>query len=203
MTMTFTDIYMPPRLLAPGGAPAGHTTHQQRYDPVSYGNPAHLLRTLAESGLTGRGGAAFPTYRKLVAVAEAGRRTGRAPVVVGNGAEGEPASHKDKTLLRLSPHLVLDGLQLAAEAVGAGRRTLPSKTARPRWKRHSPSAATRCPCGSYESRSASSPASHRPSPSTSPGRPHCPATSTLRSANRVCAGPRPSSRTSRRSRTSP
>ncbi|WP_371545279.1 NADH-quinone oxidoreductase subunit E [Streptomyces sp. NBC_00554] len=124
MTMTFTDIYMPPRLLAPGGAPAGHTTHQQRYGPVSYGNPAHLLRTLAESGLTGRGGAAFPTYRKLVAVAEAGRRTGRAPVVVGNGAEGEPASHKDKTLLRLSPHLVLDGLQLAAEAVGAGEAYL-------------------------------------------------------------------------------
>ncbi|MFC7258230.1 NADH-ubiquinone oxidoreductase-F iron-sulfur binding region domain-containing protein [Streptomyces lutosisoli] len=124
MTMTFTDIYMPPRLLAPGGTPAGFTTHQQRYGPLSYGNPAHLLRTLAESGLTGRGGAAFPTYRKLAAVAEAGRRAGRAPVVVANGAEGEPASAKDRTLLRLSPHLVLDGLQLAAEAVGAGEAYL-------------------------------------------------------------------------------
>ncbi|MDH6221921.1 NADH-ubiquinone oxidoreductase-F iron-sulfur binding region domain-containing protein [Streptomyces pseudovenezuelae] len=119
MTATFPDLYMSPRLLAPGGTPADLATHQQRYGPLAYGDPDGVLRAVAESGLTGRGGAAFAVYRKLVAVADAGRRTGRAPVVVANGAEGEPASHKDKTLLRLSPHLVLDGLQIAAQAVGA------------------------------------------------------------------------------------
>ncbi|MEV0474730.1 NADH-ubiquinone oxidoreductase-F iron-sulfur binding region domain-containing protein [Streptomyces prunicolor] len=123
-TTTFTDVYMSPRLLAPGGTAADLSTHELRYGPLSYGDPDSLLRTVAESGLTGRGGAAFPTYRKLVAVADASRRTGRAPVVVANGAEGEPASRKDKTLLRLSPHLVLDGLQLAARAVGAGEAHL-------------------------------------------------------------------------------
>lgn len=124
MTTTFTDVYMSPRLLAPGATAADLATHEQRYGLLSYGDPDGLLRAVAESGLTGRGGAAFPMYRKLVHVADAGRRTGRAPVVVANGAEGEPASRKDKTLLRLSPHLVLDGLQLAARAVGAGEAYL-------------------------------------------------------------------------------
>ncbi|MBZ3904153.1 NADH-ubiquinone oxidoreductase-F iron-sulfur binding region domain-containing protein [Streptomyces griseiscabiei] len=117
-------LHMPPRLLAPGGTPADHTTHEQRYGPLTSLTPDDLLRVTAESGLTGRGGAAFPTYRKLASVAEAGRRTGRTPVVVANGSEGEPASAKDKTLLRLSPHLVLDGLRLAAEATGAGEAYL-------------------------------------------------------------------------------
>jgi NADH:ubiquinone oxidoreductase subunit F (NADH-binding) len=80
-----------------------------------------LIGEVRAAGLTGRGGAAFPVHRKLEAVAAA--RPGRA-IVVGNGAEGEPASHKDEALLFLAPHLVLDGLQLAAEAVGAGRAVL-------------------------------------------------------------------------------
>ncbi|MEV7395174.1 MULTISPECIES: NADH-ubiquinone oxidoreductase-F iron-sulfur binding region domain-containing protein [unclassified Streptomyces] len=124
MTALFTDVHMPPRLLAPGGTPADLTTHEQRYGPLAHGDPAAVLRTLAESGLTGRGGAGFPAYRKFVAVTDAARRTERAPVVVANGAESEPASHKDKTLLRLSPHLVLDGLQLAAAATGAAEAYL-------------------------------------------------------------------------------
>ena len=75
----------------------------------------HLAADLQAAGLTGRGGAAFPVYRKLEAVAGAGGRA----FVVANGAESEPAASKDASLLWLAPHLVLDGLQLAAEAVGA------------------------------------------------------------------------------------
>ena len=91
-------------------------SHLHRNGPLpDHGD--HLLSTVEESGLTGRGGAGFPAWRKLAAV----RGAGRHPVVVANGAEGEPASDKDATLLRTAPHLVLDGLQLAAEAVGADR----------------------------------------------------------------------------------
>jgi NADH:ubiquinone oxidoreductase subunit F (NADH-binding) len=76
-----------------------------------------LIDLIGRSGLSGRGGAAFPTGRKLDAVAN-GR--GRAVVVV-NGAEGEPASGKDRLLLRRLPHLVIDGALIAAAAVGADR----------------------------------------------------------------------------------
>jgi len=104
-----------PRML-PTEQPMDLQSHLQVHGPVLYrGGPRMLIHTIESAGLTGRGGAAFPTHRKLAAVA--GQKG--VPVVVGNGAEGEPASDKDKTLLWSSPHLVLDGLQLAAETVGA------------------------------------------------------------------------------------
>jgi NADH:ubiquinone oxidoreductase subunit F (NADH-binding) len=105
------------RLLPPPGKPAlDLTAHLDRHGEVPYrGRPGQLIADVRAAGLTGRGGAAFPVHRKLSAVlAEPGR-----PVVVANGAEGEPASAKDKSLLLLNPHLVLDGIQLAAEATGA------------------------------------------------------------------------------------
>jgi NADH:ubiquinone oxidoreductase subunit F (NADH-binding) len=111
-----------PRLLPPAGHPGDDLAgHLGRHGPVPYrGGAGRLIPEVRAAGLTGRGGAAFPAYRKLEAVAAAPE----SPVVVGNAAEGEPASHKDEALLRLAPHLVLDGLQLAAEAVGAARAVL-------------------------------------------------------------------------------
>jgi NADH:ubiquinone oxidoreductase subunit F (NADH-binding) len=76
---------------------------------------AGLLASLEASGLSGRGGAAFPTAVKL-GVARGG---GGGGVVVVNGMEGEPASDKDKVLLTRVPHLVLDGAQALAAACGA------------------------------------------------------------------------------------
>jgi NADH:ubiquinone oxidoreductase subunit F (NADH-binding) len=106
-----------PRLL-----PAAYqdlTAHLRTHGPLPHRGAA-LIEEIRRAGLTGRGGAGFPTAVKMAAVA-GGR--GR-PVVVGNGAEGEPASDKDKQLLAWAPHLVLDGLRLAAEAVGARRACL-------------------------------------------------------------------------------
>ena len=76
-----------------------------------------LIETIARSGLRGRGGAAFPTAEKLRALA-AQRIT---PTIVVNAVEGEPASSKDRALIRLTPHLVLDGVALVADALGANR----------------------------------------------------------------------------------
>ena len=79
-------------------------------------NHLDLISSLEASGLLGRGGAGFPVGRKWRALAE--RKSGTAVVVV-NGAEGEPASAKDRILMAHRPHLVVDGASLAAEAVGA------------------------------------------------------------------------------------
>ena len=104
-----------PRLLPlVHGVPEDLRTHLARYGRPPY-RSGHLVQAVEEAGLTGRGGAAFPVARKLAIVARARGRK----VIVANGAESEPASRKDALLLRVAPNLVLDGLQLAAEAIGA------------------------------------------------------------------------------------
>ncbi len=108
-----------PRLLAgidPSGAPTTLCDHERIHGPMPRHAPADLIAIVERSGLRGRGGADFPTARKLSAVAHA-RDRHRAVVV--NGSETEPASNKDRLLLSRLPHLVLDGAVLAADVVGA------------------------------------------------------------------------------------
>lgn len=79
--------------------------------------PESVIDIVDQSGLRGKGGAGFPTGRKWKFIPKG------APVkyVVVNGDEAEPCTFKDHLLLESAPHLVLEGIILAAYAVGAQR----------------------------------------------------------------------------------
>ncbi len=105
-----------PRLLVgldPSGAVMTLADHERVHGPLPEHSPHELIEAIERSGLRGRGGADFPTARKLRAVAERGHQ----PTLVINGSETEPASGKDRLLLSRLPHLVLDGAALAAGAI--------------------------------------------------------------------------------------
>ncbi|HZI38580.1 MAG TPA: NADH-quinone oxidoreductase subunit D, partial [Acidimicrobiia bacterium] len=80
--------------------------------------PQRIIALVRASGLRGRGGAGYSTGRKWQTVAR-----NRSPVepstVVVNGAEGEPGTFKDRTILRINPYQVIEGAMIAARAVGA------------------------------------------------------------------------------------
>jgi NADH-quinone oxidoreductase subunit F len=80
--------------------------------------PAVLIAEIEASGLRGRGGAGFPTGTKWRTVAENASSVLPTTVVV-NGAEGEPGTFKDRTILRNNPFQVVEGALIAARAVGA------------------------------------------------------------------------------------
>ncbi len=107
------------RLLAGPPAVEGAETlgdHLRRLGPLRLpDSPADVLELAQGGGILGRGGGEFPLARKLATAAAAGG----SPLVVVNGSEGEPASRKDRVLLGFRPHLVLDGAEVAARAVGA------------------------------------------------------------------------------------
>jgi len=77
--------------------------------------PDRIIEMVGESGLTGRGGADFPTGRKWRTVADAPG----VPYVVCNGKESEPGAFKDKEMMEQMPHRLLEGALIAAHAVGA------------------------------------------------------------------------------------
>jgi len=101
-------------MYAAGPRPLSLAQHEEVF--ASSRTAGSLLEELEASGLTGRGGAAFPTARKARLIRE---QRGHHKFVVVNAMEGEPASHKDLTLLSTHPHLVLDGAEYLASIVGA------------------------------------------------------------------------------------
>ncbi|MCB0992430.1 MAG: NAD(P)H-dependent oxidoreductase subunit E, partial [Acidimicrobiales bacterium] len=92
----------------------------QAYEEALALGPERLIELVRASGLSGRGGAAFPTAVKWSAVrqeVEAGRRAH----VIANADESEPGTFKDRVLMELDPFSVVESLMIAALATGASK----------------------------------------------------------------------------------
>ena len=92
--------------------------YEQLRRAVQECTPAELIETIRCSGLRGRGGAGYPTGLKWATVA---KMPGDRKVVVCNADEGDPGAFMDRSVLEGDPHRVLEGMAIAAYAVGADR----------------------------------------------------------------------------------
>jgi bidirectional [NiFe] hydrogenase diaphorase subunit len=79
---------------------------------------ADVVQAITRSGLRGRGGAGYPTGLKWATVA---RAAGQQKYVVCNGDEGDPGAFMDRCVMEGDPHRVLEGMAIAAYAVGASQ----------------------------------------------------------------------------------
>jgi bidirectional [NiFe] hydrogenase diaphorase subunit len=79
-------------------------------------SPLEVIREIAKSGLRGRGGAGYPTGLKWTTVAKA---VDSKKYIVCNADEGDPGAFMDRSVLESDPHRVLEGMAIAAYAVGA------------------------------------------------------------------------------------
>lgn len=78
--------------------------------------PADVIDEIVASGLRGRGGGGYPTGLKWTTVAKA---EGNTKYIICNGDEGDPGAFMDRSVLESDPHRVLEGMAIAAYAVGA------------------------------------------------------------------------------------
>ncbi len=102
-----------------GGRAESLHAHHLRLGALPHVPAGQMIAALEAAGVLGRGGAGFPVGRKWRAIFE--RPDLGTPVIVANGAEGEPESAKDRVLMAHRPHLVIDGVLIAARTLGADR----------------------------------------------------------------------------------
>jgi bidirectional [NiFe] hydrogenase diaphorase subunit len=93
-----------------------HGGYQALYKALTEMSPEEVCDEIARSGLRGRGGAGFPTGTKWHLVRKEQSDT---KYVVVNGDEGDPGAYMDRTVMEDNPHQVLEGMMIAAYAVGA------------------------------------------------------------------------------------
>lgn len=81
-------------------------------------SPQAIIDEINQSGLRGRGGAGFPTGRKweICRAQDASDR-----IVICNADEGDPGAYMDRSILESNPHQVIEGITIAARAIGASR----------------------------------------------------------------------------------
>lgn len=84
--------------------------------PALLASPEQVLSAVEQAGIRGRGGAGFPTGRKWRTCA---RTSADRKYIIANGDEGDPGSFIDRELMERDPHTILEGMILAAHAVGA------------------------------------------------------------------------------------
>ncbi len=92
--------------------------YQALYKVLHDMTPAEVIDALTRSGLRGRGGAGYPTGLKWATVAKA---RGNRKFIICNGDEGDPGAFMDRSILESDPHRVLEGMAIAAYAVGANQ----------------------------------------------------------------------------------
>jgi len=81
-------------------------------------NPEWIVEEVKRSGLRGRGGAGFPTGKKWELARRAANVAGK-KFVVCNADEGDPGAYMDRSLLEGNPHTIIEGMIIAAIAIGA------------------------------------------------------------------------------------
>ncbi len=90
--------------------------YEALYNVLTENNPEGVIETIEKSGLRGRGGGGFPTGRKWRFTAA--NRGGKSYVVC-NGDEGDPGAFMDRSIMEGDPHKLLEGMAIAAFAIGA------------------------------------------------------------------------------------
>lgn len=93
-----------------------HGGYQALYKALAEMTPEEVCEEITNSGLRGRGGAGFPTGTKWRFVRQ---EQSDIKYVVVNGDEGDPGAYMDRTVMEDNPHQVLEGMMIAAYAVGA------------------------------------------------------------------------------------
>ncbi|WP_204101962.1 MULTISPECIES: NADH-quinone oxidoreductase subunit NuoF [Spirulina sp. CCY15215] len=90
--------------------------YQALYEALIEMNPSEVIEEITRSGLRGRGGGGYPTGLKWATVA---KMPGQQKYVVCNADEGDPGAFMDRAILESDPHRVIEGMAIAAYAVGA------------------------------------------------------------------------------------